>query len=326
MADQQIRDKHEVLRSELLNSPNVKTVSSATTKPGLGIGKLIMNVESNEGMVERGVDFYMADYDFVETMQMHMVEGRNFSRDYATDTAAVIINEAMAKRMNWDNPIGKKIQRGGGENAPMFTVVGVVKDYHQLSLYNLIEPLAIFFRKDNYFLHIKIAPQDVPNTLQHIEKTWNDINPGKPRAYTFLDQDFFSQYQADQRRGQIFTTFSALTILIACLGLLGLASYTTEQRTKEIGIRKVIGASVSNVVMLLYKDFFILVAIAILLAFPVAYYFMDRWLQTFAYQTDIKALTFVLAALLTLFITLLAVGFHTIRAATANPVKALQSE
>jgi putative ABC transport system permease protein len=205
-------------------------------------------------------------------------------------------------------------------------VVGVVKDYHQQSLYNPIEPLAIFFRKDNYFLNIKIVPQRVSNTLSFIEQTWAEVNAGKPFSYDFLDQDFQSQYKADEKRGHLFTLFSVFTVVIACLGLLGLAAYTTEQRAKEIGIRKVIGASVTGIVGLIYKDFLILIGIAMLIAFPLAYFFMNDWLQTFAYKTEIKWLTFVASAILTLVVTLSAISFHTLRAAMTNPVNSLRSE
>ncbi len=325
LPEDDIREKVAVLRNRLLENPKVQMVGTANTKPGNGISKNLMNVESDEGMVEKGVDMYQADYDYIPTMGMALTQGRNFSREYATDTAAVIVNEAMVKRMGWQDPIGKVFSNTDPES-PQYRVVGVIKDYHQLSLYNLIEPLAIFFGKNNYYLHIKIAGQDIPATLSYIENIWNEVNPNKPFSYNFMDQDFNSQYKADEKRGQIFTLFSVLTIFIACLGLLGLAAYTTEQRTKEIGIRKVIGANVGSIVMMIYKDFFLLIGISILIAFPLAYYFMYNWLQSFAYQTDIKIITFITAALLTLAITMLAVGFHTIRAAIANPVDSLRSE
>ncbi len=327
MPEEASREKYDVLRNELLKNPRVQMVSTANTKPGNGIGKNLMDVETDEGMVERGIDLYQADYDYISTMGMTLVQGRNFSREYATDTSAIIVNESMVKRMGWKDPIGKKFKpTGDGDNATQFHVIGVIKDYNQLSLYNPIEPLAIFFGQNNYFMHIKIEGQDIPETLSYIESAWNEVNSNKPFNYIFLDQDFDSQYKADEKRGQIFTLFSALTVIIACLGLLGLAAYTTEQRTKEIGIRKVIGANVSHIVMLIYKDFFLLIGIAVLLAFPIAYYFMNNWLQAFAYQTDIKVITFFASALLTLIVTMVAVGFHTIRAAVANPVNSLRSE
>jgi len=326
MPDSTIRAHYPVLYNRLKEHPDVLEVSTSSSRPGSGLPKNLMMVDSPEGKVERGVDQYRADYDYVPTMGMEIVSGRNFSRDFATDTAALLVNESMVKRMQWDDPIGQEFTFMGGDNSPSFKVVGVVKDYHQQSLYNPIEPLAIFFRKDNYFLNIKIAPQNVSSTLSFLEKTWAEVNAGKPFSYEFLDQDFQSQYQADEKRGQIFTLFSVFTVVIACLGLLGLAAYTTEQRAKEIGIRKVIGASVSGIVGLIYKDFLILIGIAMLIAFPLAYFFMDDWLQTFAYKTEIKWLTFLASAFLTLVVTLGAISFHTLRAAMTNPVNSLRSE
>ena len=328
MPDSTIRANYSVLYNRLKSNTNVLEVANSSARPGSGLGKNLMNVDGPEGVVERGIDQYRADYDFVETMGMKIVEGRNFSRDFPTDTAAALVNEAMVARMQWDDPVGKRFSFIGDEDGPgpTFTVVGVVQDYHQQSLYSPIEPLAIFFGDGNYFLNIKIAPQEVASTLSYIENTWNEVNPGKPFSYDFLDQDFQSQYEADEKRGQIFTVFSLLTVVIACLGLLGLAAYTTEQRAKEISIRKVVGASISNIISLIYRDFLILIALATLIAFPLAYLFMDGWLQTFAYQTEIKWITFVASALLTLVVTMSAISFHTLRAAMSNPVDSLKSE
>nr|WKN38927.1 ABC transporter permease [Tunicatimonas sp. TK19036] len=328
MPDSTIRANYQTLYNRLKDQPNVLDVSSSSSRPGTGYSKNLMKVDSPEGMVDKGVDQYRADYDYVETMGMTIVTGRNFSRDYATDTAAALVNESMVARMQWDDPIGKRFAYLGDDDefSAVFTVVGVIKDFHQQSLYDPIEPLAIFFSENNYFLNIKISPEDAPETLAAIEDTWNEVNSGKPFSYDFLDQEFQSQYKADQKRGQIFTFFSALTVLIACLGLLGLAAYTTEQRAKEIGIRKVIGASVASIVGMIYKDFFILIGIAIFIAFPLAYFYMNIWLQTFAYQTEIQWLTFVASALLTLVVTLGAISFHTLKAAMSNPVNSLRSE
>lgn len=329
MPDSTIRAHYPVLYNRLKDNPNVLAVSTSDAKPGTDIYYRIFNVDSPEGRVDRGINYYSADYDFVETMGMDIVAGRNFSQDYTTDSAAILVNEAMVAHMQWDDPIGKRFTFDDNNEEtpnPNYTVVGVIKNYHQQSLHSPIQPLAIFFREDNFFLNIKIAPRNVTNTLAYIEDTWSEVNAGKPFSYNFLDQDFQSQYEADEKRGQIFTLFSILTVVIACLGLLGLAAYTTEQRAKEIGVRKVIGASVSSIVSLIYKDFFILIAIAMLIAFPLAYLFMNDWLQTFAYQTEIKWLTFVASALLTLVITMGAISFHTLRAAMSNPVDSLRNE
>ena len=322
MVEPETREKFSVLRNKLLAQPQIVNVATSNAKPGQGISKNIMNVETeDQGSVEKGVDMYFADYDFTDVVGFQLVEGRGFDRDYATDTAAALVNEAMVARMAWENPIGKTF---AFNDQTQFQVVGVVKDYHQNSLYSPIEPLAIFFRDNNSQLQVKIKGDDIAGGIAALESAWQEVNPGKPMEYAFLDEDFDEQYVADIKRGQIFTIFSALTVIIACLGLLGLSAYTTQQRDKEIGIRKVIGASVPGIVLLIYKDFFILIMIALLIAFPAAYYFMDNWLNSFAYQTDIKVITFLASALLTIIVTIFAVSFHTIRAATANPVHSLK--
>ena len=322
MVEPETREKYGVLRNRLMAQPQVINVATSNAKPGQNISKNIINVETeDQGDLEKGVDLYFADYDFANVIGFDVLEGRSFDRKYATDTAAAMVNEAMVARMAWDNPIGKTFSFN---DSIRYQVVGVVKDYHQNSLYDPIEPLAIFFRENNNQLQVKISGDDIAGGIAALESVWKEVNPGKPMEYSFLDEDFDDQYVADVKRGQIFTIFSGLTVIIACLGLLGLAAYTTQQRDKEIGIRKVIGASVTGIVLLIYKDFFVLIGIAVLLAFPAAYYFMNNWLSSFAYQTDIKVITFLASALLTILITILAVGFHTIRAARANPVKSLK--
>ena len=326
MAESETRDNYPVLRNKLLAQPQIVDVATSNAKPGQNISKNLLNVETeDQGDVEKGVDLYFADYDFASVVGLNIVEGRNFDRQFATDTAAVLVNEAMVARMAWSEPIGKSFS---SEQNPDFRyqVVGVVKDYHQNSLYSPIEPLAIFFRKNNNQLQVKMKGDDMQGGIAALEAAWSEVNPGKPLEYTFLDEDFDEQYVADVKRGQIFTIFSGLTVIIACLGLLGLAAYTTQQRDKEIGIRKVIGASVSGIVMIIFKDFFILIAFGVLIAFPAAYYFMNNWLSSFAYQTELKVITFLGAALLTILVTVITVGFHTIRAATADPVNSLNDQ
>jgi putative ABC transport system permease protein len=233
--------------------------------------------------------------------------------------------------MAWDNPIGKKfVFQGGGPDGTDIEkrVVGVVKDYHQNSLYDVIEPLMIILNYNQNYIFVRTAEGDVRESLAAIEAGWNEIFPNSIFEYNFLDQDFNSQYKADEKRSQIFTAFSGLTVLIACLGLLGLSAFTTEQRTKEIGIRKVIGAGVSGLVILVSKEFFLLVGIGMILAFPAAWYFTENWLQNFAYRIELEGQwgTFVLSALLAFVITFITVGYHVIRAASANPVSALRDE
>ena len=329
LSSDELIKKASVIAERLRQTPGVAVVGTSGAAPGDGIGKNLMKVEDNEGkMTDRGVDLFTADFDFVKTMGITVVEGRDFSRDVSSDTTfAILVNEAMVKRMGWDNPIGKKFLFDGGPN-PEKHVVGVVKDYHQNSLYDAIEPLIIILRVNNRNIVLKTAEGDVRKSITAIEKTWNEVNPTYPLEYTFLDQDFNSQYKSDEKRSQIFTAFSMLTITIACLGLLGLAAFTTEQRYKEIGIRKVIGATVSNLVLLMSREFFLLVGIGMLLAFPAAWYFTDAWLQNFAYRIALEGewVTFIVSALLAFVITLITVSFHVVRAASANPVKALRDE
>jgi len=330
--ERSLREKSQVLVERLRQTPEVAGVGMASSWPGEGIGKLLLKVEDNDGhLSDRGVDLYTADYDYVKTMGMEIVKGRNFSREVPSDTTyAVLVNESMVKRMSWDDPIGKKfIFEGGDEPDVEKRVVGVVKDYHQNSLYDPIEPLMIMLNaKDNGVVLVRTAEGDVRQSIAAMEKAWKDVFPTYTFEYNFLDADFNSQYKADEKRSQIFTAFSGLTIIIACLGLLGLAAFTTEQRTKEIGVRKVIGASVQNLVMLVSKEFFILVGIGMVLAFPVAWYFTNNWLQNFAYRIELEGEwpTFVLSALLAFVITLVTVGYHVVRAASANPVRSLRDE
>ena len=328
-----LREKSQVLIDRLKQTPEVAAVGRASSSPGQGIGKLLLKVEDNEGkLVDRGVDLFTADHDFVKTLGMEIVEGRDFSRDVVSDTTyAVLVNESMVARMAWDEPLGKKfIFQGGGPNNTDIEkrVVGVIKDYHQNSLYDQIEPLMIILTMDNGNLFVRTTEGDVRQSLEAIENAWKEIFPTYTFEANFLDADFNSQYKSDEKRSQIFTFFSGLTIVIACLGLLGLAAFTTEQRTKEIGVRKVIGASVQHLVMLVSKEFFLLVGIGMILAFPVAWYITEDWLENFAYRIELQAEwpTFILSALLAFVITLITVGFHVIRAASANPVKSLRDE
>lgn len=333
LAGPELQSKATVLSERLKQSSAVAGVGMATSSPGQNIGKQLFKVEDNDGkMTDRGVDLFTADFDFVKAMGMEIVQGRDFSRDVASDTTyAVLVNEAMVKRMGWTNPLGKKyvIEQGGPNNTDIEKrVVGVIKDYHQNSLYDVIEPLMIVLDRNFRFVFVRTSEGDVKQSLASIENIWKEVYPTQPFEYQFLDSDFNSQYRADEKRSQIFTSFSILTVVIACLGLLGLAAFTTEQRTKEIGVRKVIGASVQSLVFLVSKEFFVLVGIGMILAFPAAWYFTDNWLQNFAYRIELSSewLTFIVSAVLAFVITLTTVGYHVIRAASANPVKSLRDE
>ncbi len=328
MPSEDVRQKYPVLRVKLLEAPEVINVSTATTSPGFGVGKNLINVEDQNGeMVERGIDLYGVDYDYISTLGLRIVEGRDFSRDIASDTiTAVIVTEAMIKRMGWESALGRKFSFGLEEESEPLKVIGIVKDYHHASLYDIIEPLLFYLREENRILHVKIDANDIKSSLGKVESIWAEVHPNQPFDYNFLDQEFDEQYRNDEKRGQIFTIFAILTMAIACLGLLGLASYTAEQRTKEISIRKVVGANVQSLVYLVSKEFILLVLVSIVIGLPIAYYFMDSWLQNFAYAMDMNWVTFASASIIALIITFTTVSFHTVKAALSNPVDALKEE
>jgi putative ABC transport system permease protein len=325
-ANRDIRSAILAFKNEVRNNPEIISVSTAQTTPGgQGVNFNLFSVESKNGFVDKGVDCYGIDEDYLKTLGMQLKKGRNFSN--LSDTLhSIIVNENMVTYFGWDNPIGKKVKFPGDTSGNYLEVVGVVKDFNQKSLYNPIAPLLLFYRPNSNSIQIKLGTQNIQGATKGIEKTWKQTFPDLPFQYTFLDQDFDSQYAADQKRGKIFTAFSILTILITCLGLLGLIAFTTQQRQKEISIRKVMGAGVRQIVPLVTRNFVLLVGLSCLIAFPIAYLFMDKWLKIFTYNTGMTVMPFLLSALVVLAITLLTVTFHTVKAAIANPVTSLRSE
>jgi putative ABC transport system permease protein len=320
----QMSGKYPTLKQVLLENPNVKYVTSTNTSVGEGSGKVIFNVETDQGMSQRGVNFAVVDHDFIETLGIKIVEGRDFQQDMPSDTSkSVVVNETFVKRMNWADPIGKKVELGTFVTG---RVVGVMKDYHQTGMYNEIESLLLIYRTVNNVAYIKLSGDKTQETLGFIESNWKEIYPDQPFVYSYLSERFNRQFEADERRGLIFTMFTILAILIACLGLFGLASYMVEQRTKEIGIRKVFGANEGIILGLISRDFLILVTIAIIIAFPIAYYFMNNWLQNYVYKTSIGATLFITAALLTLLITFATISYKAYQASVMNPARSLKTE
>lgn len=321
--------QYPVFREALIKSPNIVYVSSANNKIGNSTFKIINEVETSEGMEEKGINQYTVDYDFIKTMGIEIVSGRDFSREFLSDTSVgVIINETMAKRFNWDQPLGKKIENKWRrqDNLPPFHVLGVMKDFHQTGLYDPIETLMLILQEENYFVNIKIKGQKIQETLEFIENSWSEVFPDRPFHYTFLEDEYSQQFKADEKRGIIFLCFSILVILIACLGILGLASFTVEQRTKEIGIRKVLGAGIGRIILLISKEFLILVIISLILAFVALYFYLKNWLQDYAYPTDMDAWMFIGTGLLAIIITLISISFSTIKAGLTNPAESLRSE
>ena len=316
--------KYPVLKQGLLENHNIKYVTSTNTSVGEGSGKVIFNVETDQGMSRKAVNFAVVDHDFIETLGINMVKGREFQQDMPSDTlTGVVVNETFAKRMNWADPIGKKV-----ELKPFIDgrVIGVMKDYHQTGMYNGIESLMLLYRPLNNIIYIKLSRGETKQTLSFIEKKWKEIFPDQPFVYTYLSERFNRQFEADEKRGLVFTLFTILAILIACLGLFGLASYMVEQRTKEIGIRKVFGADENTILGLISRDFLILVSIGIVIAIPVAYYFMHKWLENYVYRTKIGVSLLLGAAFLTILITFLTISYKAYQASIMNPARALKTE
>ena len=276
-------------------------------------------------------DFYV-DQNYIPTLGMQMTAGRNFSTDFLTDSSAVIINETAAKFLGFKNPLNETLYRpsgyasNGGFTSKPFHIIGVVKDFNFSSMHDKVGPLIIELGENYGRIAMRINTKNIPALISEVENKWNSMGPGQPFSYSFLDADFNKIYNADQRTGKLFITFAMFAIFIACLGLFGLVTYAAEQRIKEIGVRKVLGASVGEIVTMISKDFVKLVLIAFVIAFPVAWWMMNKWLQSFAYRINISWWVFALAGLLTIAIALITVSFQAIKAAMANPVKSLRTE
>lgn len=319
--------KYQVLKQLLLDDPNITSVAATDTPIGEGSGKVLFNVETDQGMVQRGINYAVADHDFMKTLGIKIKTGRNFQRDMPSDTLrSVIVNETFVKRMNWAEPIGKKVQLFGDSSQVRARVIGVMKDYHQTGMYNEIESLLLIYRISNNVIYIKMGDNDIKKTIQFIETKWKEVFPDQPFTYTFLNERFNRQFETDEKRGFVFTLFTILAILIACLGLFGLASYTVEQRTKEIGIRKVFGADNITILRLISRDFLMLVSISILIAFPLAYYFMSKWLENYVYRYKLGLALFIFAAVVTVVITFLTISFKAYKASVMNPAQSIKTE
>ncbi|MFA6129174.1 MAG: ABC transporter permease [Bacteroidales bacterium] len=318
--------KMRVMKQRLVQSPYIQKVGLTNSPVGEGSPKVIFNMETNEGMQPRGINFSVVDQDFIETLEIPMVSGRDFSVDYMSDTLkGVIVNETLANRLAWDDPIGKKVQLGDGRRI-LAQVIGVMKDYHQTGMYSQVESLMLLYRPDNQVMYLKLNHENRDAALAFMKQVWGEIFPGKPFTYTFLADRFKEQFGADRNRSIVFSSFTMLALFIACLGLLGLAFFTVERRTREIGIRKVFGASVDSIIRLISRDFLILVGVAIVIALPVAAYLMTNWLKDYVYRYEMTFFIFLWPALITLALTLIIIVFQTWRAANANPVKSLRDE
>ena len=325
-----LREKSGPFMNEVLK---LKGVMSGTFSGYLPVSNTSRSSStfSKESVLSSKTGFNMQvwtiDDQYINTLGMEMTKGRNFSKDFPSDSSAVIINETTARLLEYDDPIGKTLyhDQGNGTRAA-YNIVGVVKNFHFESLRENIEPLCLLYGRSRWLTSFKVNTADIRGLVKNIESKWKELVPSMPFSYRFLDDAFNNMYQAERRVGKIALSFAVLAIFIACLGLFGLATYIAEQRTKEIGVRKVLGASVSNIVSMLSKDFLKLVLISAIIAFPLAWWAMNKWLQDFAYRVNIGWWIFIAAGFIALLIAVITVSTQAIRAAIANPVKSLRTE
>jgi putative ABC transport system permease protein len=316
----------ETLKTELANSPGILNVAVASQKPSFtSWSSSGFDWEGKDPSLNVDVTYMGADDGYVGTMGMTIVQGRNFSKEFPSDkTEGFLINEELAGLMGHEDPIGKSFsfwdQKG--------KIVGVIKNFHFQPLQRKIEPLVIQWAELEWtnFLFLRVAPEGIAETVRTVQGTWGKIMPDIPFSYQFLDEDFATMYRSEERTGTLLNIFTVMAILVACLGLFGLASFAAEQRTKEIGIRKVLGASVPGILALLCREFLLLIALANLIAWPVAYMAANDWLNGFAYHTQVHAVFFIGALIASLAVGLMTVFYKTIRAASADPVDSLRYE
>jgi len=320
------RSKIYAMDNDFRSLPGVKSVGTGNCYPGsANINLNLFTVETKNGHVDKAVECYGIDENYLGTLGIPVVKGRNFS-SLADTLHSIMVNESMVKHFGWDNALGKRVKFPGDTSGNYLEVVGVVKDFNQKSLYNPIAPLLLFYGPNNNIIQLKINPGNIKESIVKVESAWKKYFPQLPFEYKFLDEDFNSQYAADQKRGKIFAAFSILTIIITCLGLLGLTAFTTQQKQKEISVRRVLGASIVQVVTMITKNYLWMALIAALIAFPVAYYFMYEWLQIFPYNTGLTVIPFILSAFVIVVTASATAAFYSARAALTNPAKILKTE
>ncbi len=326
LRNEEIKKNAVVLKENITALPGIEAASLASSVPGMSLSGASYYPEGfmNEPWLIFNFD---SDEDFVDkTLKMELIKGRNFSLDFPSDSSAVIINETLMKKLGWEEPLGRTI-KSNDDNRKAFHVIGVVKDFHYRSFHELIGPTMILYKRNlPGFLVVRLTAGEKEKTLQSIATAWNKLNPELPFDYEFIDQSFQELYSSERKLGALFIYLTLFAIFIASLGLLGLASYTAEQRTKEIGIRKSMGASIFEVSRMLSVEYLRLILISNIIAWPLSYYLMELWLRDFSYRTGIPLWAFPLTGILTLLPALIIINIQTIRTAAANPVNALRYE
>ncbi|MFC1725492.1 ABC transporter permease [candidate division KSB1 bacterium] len=317
-------NQQETLKNTLLQNPDISAVSSSRHLPGRRYTTQVFRPEGSDPEGYESLVTYFAEYDFSNVYQLEMISGRFFSKDISPEYNSILLNEAAVNLFTIEDPVGKKLLLPEAA----FNIIGVIKDFNYAPLHEKIQPMCIRYLdpEDANYMSVRIRPENINNTIQYIEDNLKILAPSQTFNYYFLDQDLENHYKVENRTGKLFTIFSFLAIFVACLGLSGLASFISEQRTKEIGVRKVLGASLSNILKLLSKEYFRWILISNIIAWPLAYYMMNKWLQNFAYRTSISISLFFLAGLIAVTIAVITVSYHSIKAATVNPVDSLRNE
>ena len=321
----------QAFKDDLKKNPFVKSVSNSTELPGMNYGDNLyeshVNGKTNRQLLRRG----FTDYEFVNTFKMEMALGRYYSREWTVDTVnSIVINQTAAEALGLINPIGSElIEAGiGREESRVWKVIGVIKDFHFESLHQPIQPLAmtLFTRGAGRYISVRLSSDNIRQSIESIKTIWAQYAGKQEFEYTFFNEDYARLYKSEERTSKLFASFSLLAILIGCLGLFGLVAYTAEKKTKEIGIRKVLGSSILSIVLLLSTEFIKWIVIANIIAWPIAYYLMNEWLNDFAYRMDIRITVFLFAGASSLIIAMMSVSYQAIKAAVANPVESLKYE
>jgi putative ABC transport system permease protein len=319
----------EVFRQEVQNDFRVASVSSSRYLPAGQSDNNNFFVSPGENSTRLVKTLrYEVDENYIPTLGIQMLEGRNFSKEFATDSGAVILNESAANALGWKHgAVGQNISRTDNHGKKeTYNVIGIIKDFHFRSLHERISPLLMVLAPDQGTLIVKLKTKDIASLTSTLKKRWTELGAEEPLNYSFLDERFNNTYKSEQKIGMILGIFTGLTIFVACLGLFGLTKFTAEQRTREIGIRKVLGSSVTEIVNLLSIEFLKLVFLAFIIAAPIAWFIMNKWLQDFAYRINISWWVFIVAGLIALIIALATISFQAIKAAVANPVNSLRTE
>ncbi|MFY8001303.1 MAG: ABC transporter permease [Candidatus Kapaibacteriota bacterium] len=323
--DSSVAQRLQLIKNEFLQNSAITQVAGTSSVPGTQFGQIFHVIQNGSAKEERAMNVMVVDEDLLPMLGVKIQKGRGFAREFPADKQrSFIVNEAAMRSYGWKNPVGMPIENGMGYAGE---IIGVAKDFHFTSLHSPIEPLVILLTQQTpAFLMMKVRPENIAATVKFVEEKWGKFSTRYPTEYYFLDDHFNKQYRAEERLQSVFLYFAAITVIIACMGLFGLAAYSAEQRTKEIGIRKVLGASSANIIGLLSKDFLQLVGIAIIIATPLAYWAAGKWLQDFAFRVELGIGVFAGAGALAVFIAFITVAGQSWRAARQNPVKSLRTE